>query len=347
MQTLDILLRPLAALYGAVASVRARLYARHWLETRRLARPVVSVGNLTLGGTGKTPFVAALARHLCDAGLRPAIVSRGYGRRSRGVVVVSDGFSVKVDRDQAGDEPWMLARELPGVAVVVGESRFEAGQVAEEMLGADVHLLDDGFQHLSLARTLDIVLLDAGAEPSSLRVVPAGRLREPLAALGRAHMVVLTRTHHGHPLDPLRSLVSTHAPGVPVYAASQRAIGWRGLDGAVKPVGSLSGKAALVLAGIGAPAQFLRDLDELGVERRGQLLYRDHHRYTAADIKRIKDERRRVGAEVVVVTTMKDQVRLDGLDLGDLAINALMIEAVLPEDASFLRLVDAAVGRSS
>ena len=179
-------------LYGRIARARRAWYERRPSASRRLARPVISVGNLSVGGTGKTPLVAALARWLVAQGERPAILSRGYARRDRTAepAVVFDGERELLTVHAAGDEPLMLARAVPGALVVVGASRFASGRHAESALGATVHLLDDGFQHLPLARDLDIVVTPAGALAAD-RVLPMGRLREPLDALRRASVLVV------------------------------------------------------------------------------------------------------------------------------------------------------------
>jgi tetraacyldisaccharide 4'-kinase len=181
----------LSSLYGAAASWRREWYARDPARVRRLSRPVISVGNLSVGGSGKTPIVAWLARRLLDLGERPAILSRGYGRRDAadGVTVVSDGVEIRAALRAAGDEPLMLARHLPGVPVVVAADRFLAGLLAERELGATLHVLDDGFQHVKLWRDLDLLLVQEA--DLSDRVLPAGRLREPLRNASRADALLV------------------------------------------------------------------------------------------------------------------------------------------------------------
>ena len=169
-------------MYSAVAVWRREWYARNPSHRSRLSRPVISVGNLSVGGSGKTPIAGYVARLLVDSGERPAILTRGYGRRHtrEAVTVVSDGVAIHTGLDASGDEPLVLARAQPGVAVVVGASRWLAGRVAEEQLGATVHVLDDGFQHLQIERTVDLLLLSE--DDLTDRPLPGGRLREPLTA---------------------------------------------------------------------------------------------------------------------------------------------------------------------
>ncbi len=173
--------------------LRRRGVERHPQRQKRLARPVISVGNLSVGGTGKTPVVAALAQRLVEAGHRPAILSRGYARTDAidGVVVVSDGTAIRATFDQSGDEPLMLARQVPKAIVCVSPDRHLAGTLAEQQLGCTVHLLDDGFQHLELARNLDVLVTTIGEIPNG-RVMPMGRLREPMDAAARAHFLVVS-----------------------------------------------------------------------------------------------------------------------------------------------------------
>ncbi|HYM25140.1 MAG TPA: tetraacyldisaccharide 4'-kinase, partial [Vicinamibacterales bacterium] len=181
-----------ASLYGAAAAWRRRWYARDPSRRRSLERPVVSVGNLRVGGSGKTPVVEHIARLLLDRGERPAILTRGYARRapSDGVTIVSDGARVVANLDTAGDEPLMLAHALPGAAVLVGADRYLSGRLAERQLGATIHLLDDGFQHFELARDVDLLL--AAEEDLADQPLPAGRLRERLSAAGAADAALVT-----------------------------------------------------------------------------------------------------------------------------------------------------------
>lgn len=251
-----------------------------------------------MGGTGKTPVVAALAEWLLRQHETPAILSRGYGRQRapEGVVVVSDGQRILAGVDTAGDEPLMLARTLHGAIVVVAEDRSLAGALAERKLGATVHLLDDGFQHLRLARAIDVLVTSRGEIPGG-RVIPFGRLREPASAAARADAVVV----------------------VDVDLADAQAEGWAlGISQAVaarRTLARAEGEARTVfaIAGIGRPEQFFAGLRQAGFAVAGTMAFRDHHRYTHADVRRIARAAQASGAETVV-TTMKDLVRLETLE---------------------------------
>jgi tetraacyldisaccharide 4'-kinase len=285
----------LSTMYAAVARRRRERHARVPELRRRLRHPVISIGNLAVGGRGKTPLAASVARLLLDAGERPAILSRGYGRETpvEGVVVVRDPSGVRADLSRSGDEPLMLARQLPGVSVLVCEDRYLAGCIAEHHLGATVHILDDGLQHLQLDRDLEIVLV--GREDVSRPVtLPAGRLREPLDTLVVADAILVEEgvviEAAGLPA-PLFTMV--RKAGAPEYG-----------DGSAAPAG-----AAYAIAGIASPAEFFKQLRSTGVEIAGPRSFRDHHRYSRGDVDEVFAAARAAGASSVL-TTEKDYVRL-------------------------------------
>ncbi|MGE0702818.1 MAG: tetraacyldisaccharide 4'-kinase [Vicinamibacterales bacterium] len=298
-----MLLRGASVLYSAAATWRRRWYARRPTRQRSLEQPVVSVGNLSTGGRGKSPVVAALARLLTSRGERPAILSRGYGRRRQpdGVTVVSDGSHVLADVESAGDEPLMLARALPHVPVLVASDRHLAGRMAETRFGATVHVLDDGFQHVALARDVDLVLIDdADLED---RVLPAGRLREPLEAL-RTAGAILTAAD-----STAAGSVQHLAPGVPMFGV-RRSLGtpeWVG-----SPAGTLHKHETRVFAAaaVARPDRFFADLAAAGWNVTGAMAFRDHHWFDAADIAKIESAASAANAEAIV-TTDKDAVRLE------------------------------------
>jgi tetraacyldisaccharide 4'-kinase len=301
-----VILSAVSSLYGAIAVQRRRWYAADASRSGRLRHPVISVGNLRVGGSGKTPTVAYLARLLIDAGERPAILSRGYGRRraSGGVTVVSDGRRILTDVDHAGDEPLMLARMLPGAAVLVGADRYLSGRFGEERLAVTIHLLDDGFQHVALYRDINLLMAD-GADLSD-RVLPAGRLREPLSAARAADGVRTSETSQERTAD-LRD-----ALGVPTIFQVRRELGAvRWMNGAAASPPSRD-RAMLAVAGIARPQRFFDDLTAAGWRLGGVLRFRDHHRYDASDLDRIARAAREIQAEAIV-TTEKDAVRLEAI----------------------------------
>lgn len=287
-------------MYEAAARYRRRHYATHPELRRKLSRPVISIGNLAVGGRAKTPLTALVAARLRDLGERPAILSRGYGRRDAadGVVVVRDPDGIRADLDRAGDEPLMLARQLEGVAVLVSASRYLAGRLAEHHFGCTVHVLDDGFQHFDLHRDGDLVVIGR-ADLEGGRTLPSGRLREPIDAAAAADVVVML--DQGAP-ESLRQL------GRPIWLARRRHGAARLADAAGTPVVPSSGPVVAV-AGIAHPAGFFRDLQAAGWTIARDLPFRDHHPYAASDVARIAEAARASGA-TLVLTTEKDLVRL-------------------------------------
>lgn len=331
---LAALLAPFAWAYGGAMRARRALYARGVLRSRRLGVPVISVGNLSLGGTGKTPFAAWLALGLQQRGLRVAIVLRGYGRETRGVRVVSDGRGITGEARSVGDEALLLARDLPGVVVVIGESRHRAGCVAVAELGAEVVILDDGFQHLALHRDLDVVLVDGFQWSQSARVLPAGRLRENPAALAAADIVVISRSHLVNADSPLVDWLGAVAPEASVHAIETRPRRLVDGQGVTRDLESLRGTPVVALSAIGAPAQFEADLLNLGATLAATLRFRDHHRFDAGDLRHIEETHRACGA-ALVVTTAKDLVRLDRPL--EVPVFALEIDVEVREPVAFWR----------
>lgn len=284
---------PAAVAYGAVASARNRLYDAGWLATRRVPARVLSVGNLTVGGTGKTPTALWLAERLVARGLRTGVVARGYGRQTRGVVVVGEDGSPLVDAEAGGDEAVLLSRRFAG-PVVVGERRADAAALAQARFALDAIVLDDGFQHRALARDADLVL--ATADDARDWPLPAGRLREPARGLRRARALLAI---DGTPPT---------SAGIPQFRGRLQPTGVVrvGPDGGwtAEPLDTLSGTDVTAVAGIARPERFLGTLAAIGARVREVLRFPDHHRYTADDARRI------AAAGGPVVTTEKDLVKL-------------------------------------
>lgn len=289
-----------------MASWRRRWYAGAAARRRRLPHPVVSVGNLCVGGSGKTPVVAHLARWLMVRGERPVILSRGYARQAADapVTIVSDRGGVKAPLARAGDEPLWLARALPGVPVVVGADRYRAGLVASAECDPTIFLLDDGFQHLGLARDLDLLLVSD--EDLRDRPLPTGRLREPLSAARCADIVVASSRGADAPARLSAAL------GVPVPFRVVRDIGDAVRLAGGQAVAPSGAERALAVAGIARPECFFDDLARAGWPVLERLAFADHHPFSASDMNRIAERARAVDA-TIVLTTEKDAVRLEGL----------------------------------
>jgi tetraacyldisaccharide 4'-kinase len=299
-------MNPLTGIYGAATALRNVLFDHGVLARRQLERPVVSVGNLSVGGSGKTPFVIALGGLLKARGIRFDVLSRGYRRKTRDVRVVDEDGSAS----DFGDEPILIARRL-GVPVIVGESRYEAGRLAEKNFESQLHILDDGFQHRSLARDYDIVLM-TGAEFED-RLLPSGRLREPLSSLERADAIVL----------PSELAIEN--------AALRGKVLWR-----IKRKLAVAGapEAPLVFCGIARPEQFFAQVRAAGISPAAVGVFRDHHAYGREDIKQLLATRARACAGGFV-TTEKDAVNLGPLQeqLRPLTIATLSIVFDNPADA--------------
>lgn len=313
-----------------------RLRRRRWAtRARHLPRPVVSVGNLHWGGSGKTPLVAALAGHLRDGGRRVAILSRGYGRQGGRVRVVSHGEGPLLGPRLAGDEPVLLAGQLPGVAVVVGADRHQAGRHALERLSPppDLFLLDDAFSHLALARDLDLLAFPAADPFAGGRLPPSGRLREPLASAAHADAVLLT----GFAMAPgagdeLARALRPHGFGGPGFAAPTVAGIPRSAAG--EPIDPE--EPVLAVCAIARPEAFLETVRAAGLTLAGHLFFPDHHRYPEASLQSIADAFRQYGA-ARVLTTAKDRVKLQdrlALPLAEIPVHAA------PEPAFFRWLDD-------
>lgn len=330
---MNTLLKPLAAGFGLGVALRRAAYDRGWLKTRRLSRPVISVGNLTMGGAGKTPLVAFIARRLVERGLRPAILTRGYGRRHAAELVQLEPRPGRTANPrQVGDEPALLARKLPEVPIVIGADRYRAGLLAEEQFRVDAHILDDGFQHWALARDVDIVVVDVTQELSGL--LPAGRLREPASALGRTDVVVLTRVDLADP-RPLEECVRQINPQARIFHSHTKLSGLVDVaSGRMYPPGAFRGEAVYAFCGIGNPKAFWGDLARWGFSVVFKKVFHDHHVYTELELELLY----RVTAEPrpsAWVITEKDAMNLPGLGKADIPLLACVIEAEMYEEQAF------------
>jgi tetraacyldisaccharide 4'-kinase len=329
-----------AFLFGVGARLRRRLYELPG-AVRQVELPVISVGNLTVGGTGKTTIAAWLVRRLQEHGHRPAVVSRGYlGRAGRGPLVVSRGEGPRVEASVSGDEPYLLARSLPGAQVIAGSDRIE-GCRAAATAGADVVVLDDGFQHLRLGRDLDLVLLDAHSPFGNYRLLPAGSLREPASGLSRADAVLITRSRSQESFEVLERVVRRYHREVPILRSGHRCSGF------VDPEGNPVDPPVRVVAfcGIGNPDAFVTDLAGQGVQVAAFRPFRDHHAFTAEDWRSLVEMARFHDASLL--TTEKDLVRLtpELRQAADAEVAAMRIEAVVHDADALLALVRRALER--
>jgi tetraacyldisaccharide 4'-kinase len=313
-----LLLWPLSLLYGVAARGRARLYALGIFKQRRLHRPVISVGNLTVGGTGKTPMVIWLAERLLAEGKRVGILSRGY----KGSSGTSDEIRLMKSRLQQ--------RALFGV----GADRYEQGRKLEA--NVDVFLLDDGFQHLSLARDVNILLIDAAQSLARQHLLPAGGLREPVSAMARADVLVFTRTD----TVPGTGAAIEKLGDYPVFSAVTRLTGLRRFGGGpqVSPSEEIEAGPFYAFCGIGSPLAFFRDLQNWNFALAGQCEFADHHRYDTRDARELEAAARAVGAKVLI-TTEKDAQNLAGVHFAAFPVYIAVIDFEVPKEGALLGLI--------
>lgn len=331
-RALGLALAPAEALFRLAVAARGAAYEHGLVHVARAGVPVISVGNVAVGGAGKTPAAALIAARLLARRRRVAILSRGYGATRNDLRVVSDGTKVLLGADEGGDEPVLLARRLPSVPVLCGPRRALLARHAVDALGADVLLLDDGFQHRALARDLDVVLLDAANAFGNGRLLPAGPNREPASALRRAGVVWLSRVDQVEgaegraALERLRALAreatgaapveSRHAPDDLLDGALERSLG----------LSTLQGARVLLLSGLARPGSFRRTVEGLGAEVGAERRHPDHHRFTEADLEGAFRGAADAGC-ALVVTTEKDAVRLPARAARDPRLAVVRISA--------------------
>ena len=331
------LLLPLSAGFRLGVALRHAGYKRGWFKTRRLSRPVVSVGNLTVGGTGKTPLVACVANILLRRGWNPSILTRGYGRSSKAeMIVVAPGAGRRANAQEIGDEPALLASLLPEVPLIICADRFRGGQAAEERFQVDAHILDDGFQHLALARDVDLLALDATQTISDRHLLPAGRQREPLSALRRAQIVVLTRMDSADP-QGLEELVLKVHPAARVFRSRTGLLGWTdALSGEVFSIEEVRPQKVAAFCGIGNPRAFFADVRRWGFSLVAEDAFPDHHLYTGGEIQQLVAGAGKNGA-AALLTTQKDAVKFSRDWALQLPILACAIEAQIADAEGFER----------
>ena len=293
----------MSRVFGKLVATRATLYENGVLPIYRLHHPVISIGNLTTGGTGKTPLVIELARQFTDFGYRPVILSRGYRRKSRGIVIVSRGNGPEVDWTQSGDEPQLMAIRLPGVAVIVGGDRYRAGRLAESERLGNLFILDDGFQHRRLYRDFNIVTIDPVEWAGDDRLLPEGRWREPRSAIQRAHAACIQAVPESRPTEL----------GLPAFEV-ETVVDGISYNGQMQPVATLADTPVTAFAGIAKPERFFDLLESLGITLADKVTFRDHHRFTSSDLRKLPGKTH--------ITSEKDAIRLPAGDFYFLRISA-------------------------
>lgn len=315
----SILLSPFSLLYGAVVKTRRTLYEKGYFESVDLGVKTISIGNITVGGTGKTPLVAFIANTLTEKGEKVCILTRGYGRENpKERVLVSDGERILAGAWDAGDEPFELARNLQGKAIIIADAkRAEAGKWATEEFGITTFILDDGFQHLRVKRNLDIVLLDATNPFGNSKLLPAGLLRESLQSLKRADAIVITRTNLVGDLSEIKNKVSKINPNCQIFISKNQFTKLIKLkeflsEKRSNPKSKIQNLNSFAFCALGNPDNFFEQIRREKFNLVSTKSFSDHHIYTQSEIRNLEKEAIKVGAEVLL-TTAKDAVKLNHL----------------------------------
>lgn len=323
--------------YGWAVSMRTLLYSSGLLKPKKLPRPVISIGNITVGGTGKTPLVIHVAKRLREEGISVAILSRGYKRKKDSSALVSDGEKVFLSPEESGDEAYLIAQRLKKTPVVVGKDRFKSGLMVLQRVKVEGFLLDDGFQHLSLHRNLNIVLIDSLIGFGSGYLLPRGILREPLSSLQRADLFLMTKVKDQKDCLPLESKLKEIQPRAQIFHSHYEPLEFVNSDGESKELSLLNGRTVLAFSGIARPEDFSSLLEEVGVKIKKELVFPDHHFYSSSDLERIQREARGVD---FIVTTEKDLVKLAHTSFHSIPLMALRIDVKIWEEEFYRRVME-------
>lgn len=320
--------------YGGAVWTRARLYAYGLLKRKTLPCPVISIGNITVGGTGKTPLTMTIANRLMERGIKTAILSRGYKGEKASGPIVSDGQTIFLTPEESGDEPFLMAKRCKGIPVLIGKDRFVMGQIALQRFGVQAVLLDDGYQHLKLHRDLDILLIDSHIGFGDGHFLPRGILREPLSHLCRAHFFIFTKWEDGQNHQRLIEKIYQIHPASKIFHSDFEPIGLVNFWGEQEDLYLYEGKRILALSGIAHPEYFSLLLKKCRMEIVCEMTFPDHHRYSVKDLTLI--EERSKGADFIV-TTEKDMVKLVKFNLSQLPLKSLRIEMKIREEKEFFQ----------
>lgn len=342
----SLILIPLGAIYSAVTRARLAAYGRGLLSVARLPVPVISVGNLTTGGTGKTPLVEWVCRALAREGKKVCVLTRGYGRaNAKTQVVVSNGAALLAGERQAGDEPFLLAKNLLGTAAVIcNPNRVAAGQWAIEKLNTEMFVLDDGFQHLRLARDLNLVTIDATNPWGGGTLLPYGRLREPATGLARADCVIITRAEQADNLTSLKKAVQQLVGGAPIFSSRMLTSRIRTIDGNDENSAPAVSQPAGAFCGVGNPEAFFHHLEREGYDLAFTRTFADHHKYRQSELDNLVEEAKARGVRSLI-TTAKDAIKLSTFKLR-LPCYVLEIQISIDEEDLLIEIMRDAIAES-
>ena len=328
----------LSLIYGAVLKLRAVLYEKEILKSEKPSCKVISIGNITAGGTGKTPMTVYLAEMLQNQGIKPVIISRGYkGKAEKTGGIVSNGQKILMDSGESGDEPFMMAERLKNIPVIVGKNRIKSSNLAVKYFNPDVILLDDGFQHLKLKRDINIVLIDSKHPFGNTHVMPRGMLREPLSALLRGDIFVLTRYNDKqNTIFRLNKLTA----GKPIFTSFHKPYIYKIINKTKTDIKKIriKGARAVVFSGIAKNEDFLKTVKEFKCNIVQQFEFPDHYLYSDRDINKIIYSIKNVHADLLI-TTEKDYARMDKKISWTVPLVVAGINIVINEKPGFCKLI--------
>ena len=322
---LYFILLPITLLYQAIIFIRKIFYKYHIFRTNALPCKVISVGNITVGGSGKTPTVEYLSRHLQSKGKKIGIISRGYRRKSKSTLIVTDGITKPQSWQDFGDEPYLLAQNLKNIPIIVGESRYEAGMKMIENFDPDIIIMDDGFQHVSLYRDLDIVLVNSKDTKATHRLIPAGKLREPLSNLSRADLIILSKSNVHKSSDYLINIIENiNRPILNNKIELQDVL--ISPNGNKNNLSNLNKEKIYIFSALGDHTGFEKTMNNTGAIIVGHSKYPDHHNYSSDDLKNIEQVAKNNNANFLI-TTEKDLVKIKNYK-GKMRLYAVRIKVV-------------------
>jgi len=332
-----VLALPASLIYGTGIIIRNILYNNSILKRYSVDTPVISIGNISVGGTGKTPLVEFIAGKLSGHGCRTVIVSRGYKRKGKGVTTVHDGRGFLVSPELAGDEPYLLAKRLSDTPVIVGKDRYQACLYAQNLFKPDVLILDDAFQHRRLKRNIDIVVIDSTNPWGNRSLLPGGPLREPLSSLKRADLVVLSRINESENTERILKKIES-ITSAPVVLSGYKPESWVQLNNSVYNLETLKDKPVLAFTATGNPDSFKKTLKDTSVHLKEFISFKDHHWFTKKDIDKITAKAKAQNAEALV-TTEKDMVRLYEMKKISLPVYSLRIQVDIMNGINYFNTI--------
>ena len=332
-----ILLYPFSLIFKSIVRIRNQFYDKNIFRSFKVnGCKIISIGNISVGGTGKTPVIRFLADYLKERGFNVAILSRGYNRKSKGTIIVSDGKKLLANADQAGDEPFLLARQLNSVPIVAEADRYKGAKLIQDKFQPEVILLDDAFQHRRLRRDFDIVLVDASVGFGRGLLLPAGFLREPISSLERADLIWVTRIDQATDSRILIQKVSCHS-AAPIITSKHRTVKIVQMDsGEQFDLYHLNRKRVLLFSGIGNPDSFEKSVTKLGAKIVYHFTFSDHYHYKSEDIEKIFSKAEQINVDIIL-TTEKDYVRIIELKADLSKIYYLAIEIHIVENENLLK----------